>query len=310
VINTGSLPGGTVGAAYTAGISASGGIGELKYSAAGLPPGLSIGAGGGITGTPTTAGTFTTSVGVSDTTGASVNKSFGITIELPAAPPVVITGGGGTSNPGTQPNVGLTISNPFPIDMTVTLTLTFAADSGGDDPNVQFATGGRTTTLVIPAGQTLSLSSVGVQVGTVAGLITITGQQFAGGADVTPKPAPVTTIRVAATAPGITGVTAIKTGTSGFTLTVTGFASSKEITSATVTFIPAPGANLQTTTLTVTLDSLFIAWFSNPTSAAFGSQFTLTIPFNVSGDIGAIASVTVTLNSKAGNSAPRTAPLN
>jgi hypothetical protein len=306
VINTSSLPNGVLGTAYSATLSASGGVAPLSFSVTGLPPGLLLGGGGAISGTPTAAGTTTVNVTATDSTGASVSKSFQVTVTLPPAPPATITGAGGNSNPGTQRQVGITITNPFPIDMVVTLTLTFAPDSGPDDPSIQFATGGRTTTLTIPAGQTLSLSNVGVQVGTVAGLITINAKLAAAGADVTPNPAPSATIRINATAPVLTGITATRTA-SGFTVVVTGFASSKQITSAIVTFTAAPGANLQTTTLTVPVDSLFTSWFSNAASGPFGGQFTLTLPFNVQGDVSAIVSVTVTLVSNAGNSTPLTA---
>jgi hypothetical protein len=50
----------------------------LKWTATGLPAGLSINAGDGvITGTPTTAGTYTVTVTVSDTTKSAASVSFG-----------------------------------------------------------------------------------------------------------------------------------------------------------------------------------------------------------------------------------------
>gem|GEM_PF-1744251 len=52
----------------------------LTYSATGLPAGLSISSGGQISGTPTTAGTYTVTVTAKDTTGASGSTTFTWTV--------------------------------------------------------------------------------------------------------------------------------------------------------------------------------------------------------------------------------------
>jgi hypothetical protein len=67
-ITTTSLPGGTAGTAYSASITASGGVNPYAYSATGLPGGLSInGSTGAITGTPAAGSVGTASVVVSVT---------------------------------------------------------------------------------------------------------------------------------------------------------------------------------------------------------------------------------------------------
>ena len=58
----------------------------------------------------------------------------------------------------------------------------------------------------------------------------------------------------------LTQVTGVRTST-GFNITITGFVTTREITQATFQFNAAPGSNLQTTSLTVQLDSLFAGYF-------------------------------------------------
>jgi hypothetical protein len=65
-ITTTSLPDGVVGSSYSAILEATGGVGNFQWSlsAGQLPPGLSLAAGGAITGVPTTAGSFSFTVKV------------------------------------------------------------------------------------------------------------------------------------------------------------------------------------------------------------------------------------------------------
>jgi hypothetical protein len=195
--------------------------------------------------------------------------------------------------------------------VVVSLTLSFAPDSGADDPAIQFSSGGRTARITVPAGATNGATDVGVQTGSVAGLIAITAQLLASGQDVTPSPAPRRTIRIAAAAPVVVPgtLTAVRNST-GFTVTLTGFVTDRELTQAAFQFTAASGANLQTTTLTVPADTLFAQYFSGSSAAPFGSQFTYTQPFTVTGSNQAIASVSVTLVNKIGQSMPVTATLN
>ena len=311
VITTPTAPNGTVGTAYSATISASGGATPYTFSATGLPVGLSISASGAITGTPTVPGDATIVVTVKDSGGASFSRNFAVTMALPATPPLNFGGITATANPQQQLRLQVTLGNTFPLDVIVTLTLSFAPDSGADDPTIQFSTGGRTARITVPAGATTGSTDVGVQTGTVAGLITITAQMQANGQDVTPSPAPRTTTRIAAGAPVIVPgtLTAVRNAT-GFTITLTGYVTDREMTQANFQFTAANGSNLQTTTLTVPIDAMFAQYFSSAGATPTGSQFTFLQSFTVTGSPQAIVSVTVTLVNKIGQSAPATATVN
>ena len=85
-ITTSSLPGGTVGASYSQGLSATGGTGGYTWSVStgGLPTGLSLSATGTISGTPTAPGTASFTVKVTDSADTSTTKPLSIAV-APAA---------------------------------------------------------------------------------------------------------------------------------------------------------------------------------------------------------------------------------
>ena len=161
-ITTTSLTGGTAGTAYNVTLQASGGAGTLTWSLASgstLPAGLSLSSAGVISGTPTTPGTTTFTVKVTDSSGAqggsaSSTQPLTLTIKpmvlaitttaLPNgvvgvayAAPVAATGGTGTiswsvstgSLPGGLTLTGANISGTPSAAGSATFTLT-AKDSG------------------------------------------------------------------------------------------------------------------------------------------------------------------------------------
>lgn len=95
-ISTGSLPGGAVGTAYQAAITASGGVPPYSFAATGgaLPPGLSLAENGAITGIPTAEGTFAFSVNATDGSTVTAPKSFSIAVGTAGTTPA--TGGDNT----------------------------------------------------------------------------------------------------------------------------------------------------------------------------------------------------------------------
>lgn len=75
-----------LGAAYAAQVLASGGVSPYQFSmlSGSLPDGLSMAAGGAITGTPTTVGVSLFAVQVHDANGAMASGSFTLAVDIPA----------------------------------------------------------------------------------------------------------------------------------------------------------------------------------------------------------------------------------
>jgi hypothetical protein len=126
-VNPASLPNGSVGTPYNQTVSASGGTAPYTFaiSIGSLPSGLLLNAASGaITGTPTTAGTFSFTVTATDANGCSGNRSYSNSIASPGCPAIIL-------NPSTVPpgNAGT------PYNQTVTASggtapYTFAISSG------------------------------------------------------------------------------------------------------------------------------------------------------------------------------------
>ncbi|MBV8818497.1 MAG: putative Ig domain-containing protein, partial [Acidobacteriaceae bacterium] len=142
-VSTTTLPNGVVGTAYPAtGLTASGGTSPYSWqiTSGSLPPGLSLGSGAVIQGTPTTAGTYTFTAKVTDSGGQTAMKSLQIIVATAL-----------TQNPQTLPNGVVGVAYPG-----ATLTAT-----GGTPPYSWSLAGGSNP---LPPG--LSLSSTGAISGT------------------------------------------------------------------------------------------------------------------------------------------------
>ncbi len=306
------LPAATAGSAYAQALAASGGQAPYTWSLASgtLPAGLALTPAGILSGTPTASGSFSFQIQVADNTRTTATANFTLVVRLPAAPVLTITGLPETITPAQQPRLGINIGAAYPVPITATLTLSFTPDAinPADDPAVAFSSGGRTLNFTIPANATDAQLPAGfaMQTGTVSGEIKLTLTMRAGGNDITPSPAPTVVGRVAKAAPVVRSVTARRVAT-GLEVVITGFSTTRDITSATFRFSPAPGSSLQTSELTVQLAEGARGWYQSEASRRFGSQFTLTQLFNVQGDTSAIASVSVTLTNTEGTSASSSA---
>jgi hypothetical protein len=139
-----TLPQGTVGAAYSQTITASGGTAPYTFAVVSgiLPPGLTLTPGGVLSGTPTSPGSFGVTIRATDANGCIAEIFYTIVIVSAAGCPVI------NFTPPTLPNgtVGVPYSQTF-------------TGSGGTAPYIFSLTAG-----VLPAG--LVLTPAGVLSGT------------------------------------------------------------------------------------------------------------------------------------------------
>ncbi|MCC6536120.1 MAG: IPT/TIG domain-containing protein [Bryobacterales bacterium] len=242
--------------------------------------------------------------------GASASVSF--TVTPPVIPTTSVSSGDATVQPNGNTAASLSLAAAAPVDVTGTLELTFAPAAGVVglpanyiDPALVFVNGGqRRLDFRVPASQTAALTTSGaplgaINVGTVAGTITVRviSMNAAGVAQNTGNIAP-RTIAVPAGAPTITPNSARLVDSPGnVTGRLTGFAPTRAITSATVTFNIASGVTASgSTTFTVPLEPAFTPWFA-PTGGGIshGSRFQLQIPFAVEGSTADITGFTILL---------------
>src|SRR5439155_27129617 len=124
------------------------GSGALTFTLASgsLPPGLTLSAGGVVSGTPTSLGTFSFTVRLTDSTSQASSAGTSITV---SGTPAAIA--------GTPPNAGLIVPYSFAFSATGSGAVTFALAAGA-----------------LPTGLSLSLSGVVSGVPTASGTFSFT----------------------------------------------------------------------------------------------------------------------------------------
>lgn len=226
-----------------------------------------------------------------------------------------ITGLADTLAAGSQARVGVQLSGPA--SQTLNGVLSMAYTPAGDlprDPSVQFETGGASVPFTVAQGSTAAAfsgsDSIGFQSGTIAANFVFSASLEAGAADVTPSPTPSRAASIPGGAPAISRVTVESVTASGFTVVVEGFSSTREITQATFNFTGRSGIQVQPASVTPSgIAPAFQGWYQSEPSLAFGSMFTLTVPFTISGETNAIASVSATVSNAQGASPAMSANL-
>ena len=268
-----------------------------------------------VTFTPATVGTVGGMLQI-DTTAVPL---LGTGTTPPALPSYSMSGPSGNVSPASQANVSLTLANTYPVDLDGVLTLTTSGDFG-TDPAVQFSTGSsagnRTVDFTIPANST-SANFVGqgsqilLQTGTVAETVTLT-PSFAtsAGVDVTPPSPSTLQFSIASSVPVLESLQVTNETASSFSLVIVGYSTTRSVGSLAVTFNPASGYSLTTSTFTIDVSQPAALWFQSATSvSSYGGLFQIAVPFTLPGPIPvgktliqAIASASVTVSNGVGTS--------
>ena len=114
---------------------------------------------------------------------------------------------------------------------------------------------------------------------------------------------------MAPAAPTLIAVALSGQSTNGFTISVTGFTTTRSLTTWNVQFTTAAGYTMPTTQFNINVQPISTVWFDSTASKAFGGQFTLNIPFTFQGTfptgqtvLNSISSISVTVANSVGTS--------
>ncbi len=306
-ITTLTLPNGIKNVAYNQQLQATGSA-PFAWTVSGgtLPIGITLSAAGVLQGTPTAASSQTITITVTDSRGGAASRDFVLTID-PPLPTLSVKTLPVTLSPTQTSEIALTLDTPHPSDLSGTLRLTFTsnAEVPSDDPATQFSTGARTATFTIAANTTAAVfdKKITLLTGTVSGTVKLTANFDNGPSDVA-----VATVEIPAVAPKMTDAGAVRTS-GGLDVQITGYASSRRVTSVEFDFEVKTSSSSKTETVTLTrnVEADFATWYRNPASIPFGSSFSFLQSFAISGgDANSIVSVTVRLTNAQGSTTSST----
>lgn len=132
-----SLPGATAGAAYSQTVTSTGGVAPVTYAvtSGSVPPGIMLASSGALSGTPTSAGSYTFTITGTDSSGNNYNGQQSYTLTV--APPNL------SVSPGSLP--AATVGAVYSQTLTAsggTAAYSFALSSGALPAGVNLSTGG------------------------------------------------------------------------------------------------------------------------------------------------------------------------
>lgn len=191
-----TLLSGAVGSAYQDSLSASGGLGPYTFAATGgsLPPGISLGSTGALTGNPTTPGAFRFDVTVTDNNQATASNSFSISVvggSALGAIPTAVTFNAVQDGPAPLVQDVHVFSQPATIPQTFNVTIDNG--TGGAAPSWLRVS---LTSATTPAIVTVSVDQARMTPGTFNGRLRLA---VANNPNLPPTFVPVTLVVTAAT---------------------------------------------------------------------------------------------------------------
>jgi hypothetical protein len=218
-----------------------------------------------------------------------------------------------------QPAIGLSLSEPYPLDLKGVLTLAFVSDVFGGNPAVQFSSGGRTAPFVIPANSTQAVfdnsqTTVRIQTGTVAGNLVVM-QTLSTRAGLILISDDRLTMSVPRIAPRLLEAQISNRTTDRFVVTVTGYSTTRSLRQLDLQLNAKSGVRLDNALLTVDLQSPALLWFQSPASEAFGGLFKIAVPVQLQGGssssdrVARLESVAVRVSNELGAADAITLPL-
>jgi len=262
VVAPATIPDGTAGQAYSATLSATGGVGPYTFAVTtgALPAGVTLSSTGTVAGTPTASGTFNVTVTATDANGQTGAQAYTVTIAVPAL----------TLTPATLPSgvVGVAYSQTL-------------ATTGGVAPYTYAVTAG-----ALPGGLTLAangtLSGTPTAAGTFNATITVTDSTTGTAATL----AQAYTIEIVFAPPVAANDTATVLAGQPVTIAVT----ANDVSVAPITSIAIATPPTQGTAVVSGLDIIYTA------PAAASPTVTFTYIATGPGGSSAPATVTVTVN--------------